>query len=282
MVPNTGQYRLIRNLKRNRTFQTAIVLTTAIIILALAAPVIGPYDTDEMHITEKLSPPSWKYLLGTDHYGRDILSRIIAGGKYSLGVGFVSVAVAMLIGVCIGVFSGFNGGWLDNLIAEAVNITMSFPTILLAIMIVALLGGGFTNLVLAISFTLVPRFIRLARAPTIALRELGYIEASRASGRGELGIIAAHIIPNMISEIGVVTTLWISTAIQAEAGLSFLGLGIQPPTPSWGGMLRDGLDVITTSYWVSCFPGLAILITVLAFNLIGDSLRDILDPRLIS
>jgi peptide/nickel transport system permease protein len=280
MKQKTGQHHLGLNLMRNRTFQLGMVLTGLIIFSALASPYLSPYESEEMHILDKFKPPGKKYLLGTDNYGRDIFSRILAGGKYSLGVGFLSVTSALLIGVSIGVVSGYKGGWLDNLISEAVNITMSFPTILLAIMIVAVLGGGFTNLVITISFTLVPRFIRLSRGPTMALRQQGFVEAARAVGRGELSIIIVHIVPNMISEIGVVATLWISTAIQAEAGLSFLGLGIQPPAPSWGGMLKEGLDVITSAYWISFFPGLTILVTVLAFNLIGDSLRDILDPKL--
>ena len=282
MQPKTGRFRLKRGLTRNRTFQVGLVLTGLIMAATILAPYLSPYDAEEMHILDKLKAPCRQYLLGTDQYGRDVLSRILVGGKYSLGIGFLSVVAAMVIGVIIGVISGYQGGWLDILISEAVNITMSFPTILLAIMIVAMLGGGFTNLVITISFTLVPRFIRLARGPTISLREQGYIEAARAAGRNEPGIIAAHIVPNMISEIGVVATLWVSTAIQAEAGLSFLGMGIQPPAPSWGNMLREGLDVITTAYWISFFPGLSILITVLAFNLIGDALRDILDPKLSS
>ena len=213
-------------------------------------------------------------------FGRDVLSRVILGTRYSLVVGLASVMFAVVIGVPTGIIAGYKGGLIDTGITRIVDILMSFPVLILGLMMRAAIGGGFFGLVLAIGISITPRFIRLARGPTIAVREKEYIEAAKAVGVNEFRLMFRHIMPNVISDVAVMSTLWIALAIRLEANLSFIGIGIPPPTPSWGGMIRSGVDFLINAPWISIIPGLFILFTVMSFNLIGDGIRDIVDPRM--
>lgn len=250
------------------------------VIIAAFGPLAMPHDPFKQDLFNRLSPPSEEFLLGTDQYGRDVLSRTIMGTRYSVLIGFTSAFAAFAIGTALGILSGYVGGRLDQLMSEIVNVMMVFPGILLGILIVAVLGASFTNLIITITLILVPRFVRVSRGLAITLKERDFIMAAHALGQNRMRVMAQHILPNLVSEVLVMATLWTSTAILAEAGLSFLGLGIQPPLPSWGGMIRDGIDIIQRAPWLSVYPGLAIVVTVLSLNLVGDGVRDAIDPRL--
>jgi peptide/nickel transport system permease protein len=232
--------------RRNRLSWVGLVLLAAIVLIAAVAPLISPYDPIEQHIAYRLEPPSAEFLLGTDTYGRDVLSRLIHGARISLIVAFAAVAITLLLGL----------------------------------MIAAILGASLENLIIAIAVTEIAPFARIARAPTIALKERDFIEAGRALGFGPLRIMGVHILPNMIADVVVMGSLWMATAIRTEASLSFIGLGVKPPTPTWGGMIREGFENILSAWWLAVFPSLAILLTVLALNLLGDALRDAIDPKL--
>lgn len=255
-------------------------LIALIIVAALLAPWIAPYDPLEQSIADRLMPPSAEHLLGTDGFGRDVLSRLIHAARISLAVGVLSIALAMVAGCAIGITAGWIGGWFDSLVMGALDVLMSFPSLLLGLMVVAMLGPSLEHLVLAIAITELAPFARVARAPTLALKERDFIEAGRALGLSELRIIVVHVVPNLLGDVVVVASLWLATAIRTEASLSFIGLGVKPPTPTWGGMLREGFETILDAPWLSVAPSLAILATVLALNMIGDGLRDAVDPRL--
>ena len=266
--------------RRNRLSWVGLVLLAAIVLTAALAPLIAPYDPIEQHIAYRLEPPSAEFLLGTDTYGRDVLSRLIHGARISLIVAFAAVAIAMVVGTSIGVVSGYIGGMFDQVMMGILDVKLAFPTLLLGLMIAAILGASLENLIIAIAVTEIAPFARIARAPTIALKQRDFIEAGRALGFGPLRIMGVHILPNMIADVVVMGSLWMATAIRTEASLSFIGLGVKPPTPTWGGMIREGFENILTAWWLAVFPSLAILLTVLALNLLGDALRDAIDPKL--
>jgi len=249
-----------------------------LILVAVLAPLIAPYSPEEF-TKEVLKGPSWAHPFGVDHLGRDQLSRVIYGTQISLWVGFLAVGLSLTAGTAIGVVSGYFGGWVDNIIMRAMDIMMSLPYVLLAILIAAALGPSLENGILAIGIVRVPRFARLARGSTLSVKELLYVEASRAVGSPHWRIIVKDILPNIAGPIVVYATLSLGDSILAAAVLSFLGLGAQPPTPEWGAMLNEAQQYIINAPYMSIFPGLAIFLTVLAFNLFGDGLRDILDPK---
>lgn len=256
-----------------------LVLILIIVISAVFAPLIAPHDPLEQHIIHRLMPPSAEFLLGTDTYGRDVLSRLIYGARVSLIVGFVAILIAMVVGSAVGILSGYIGGAFDRIVMSLVDVLLSFPTLLLGLMIAAMLGASLENLIIAIAITEMAPFARVARAPTIALKQREFIEAGRAMGFGPPRIMGVHIVPNMISDVVVMGTMWMASAIRTEAALSFIGLGVPPPAPTWGGMIREGFQNILDCWWLVVFPSLAILLTVLALNLLGDALRDAIDPK---
>jgi peptide/nickel transport system permease protein len=265
---------------RNRLFWVGLVLLAAIVVIAVFAPLIAPHDPLEQNIVARLEPPGGEFLLGTDSYGRDVLSRLIYGARISLLVGFVAILIAMAIGSTIGIVSGYIGGRFDQIVMSLLDVMLSFPTLLLGLMIAAMLGASLQNLIIAIAITEIAPFARVARAPTISLKHRDFVEAGRALGFGPVRIMGVHILPNMISDVVVLSSLWMASAIRTEASLSFIGLGVPPPTPTWGSMIREGFENILDAWWLAVFPSLAILITVLALNLLGDALRDAIDPKL--
>jgi peptide/nickel transport system permease protein len=265
---------------KNRLSWIGLVLLAAIIIIAVFAPWIAPHDPLEQNIVTRLEPPSSEFLLGTDGYGRDVLSRLIYGARISLAVGFLAIVIAMVIGSAIGIVSGYVGGKLDQIVMGLLDVMLSFPTLLLGLMIAAMLGASLENLIIAIAITEIAPFARVARAPTISLKQRDFVEAGRALGFGPVRIMGVHILPNMISDVVVMSSLWMASAIRTEASLSFIGLGVPPPTPTWGSMIREGFENILDAWWLAVFPSLAILVTVLALNLLGDALRDAIDPKL--
>jgi len=267
-------------LKRNRLALACFAVIAAMAIVAVFAPAISPYDPNEPNLKNKLSGPSGEHWLGTDQLGRDVLSRIIWGARVSLKVGIVAVGIAFVLGTGIGMFGAYLGKWSDEISMRGVDIMLSFPMILLSILIIAFFGSSLLNVMLAIGISLAPRFARLARGLTLSVKELEYIEAARAMGAGRLRICIRHIFPNILTPLMVTATLYISTAILIESSLSYMGLGVQPPDPTWGSIINEGRQVIRIMPWISIFAGLAITITILALNILGDALRDILDPNL--
>jgi peptide/nickel transport system permease protein len=264
----------------NKTSWAGLIVLAAIIIMAVFAPWLAPHDPVEQDIIARLQPPDAQYLLGTDMFGRDVLSRIIWGSQISLIVAFASIVVALAIGGTIGLVSGYVGGRFDLVVMQAMDVLLSFPSLIMGIIVVALLGPSLGNLVFAIALTAIAPFARIARAPVLALKERAFVEAGRALGFSHMRIIFVHILPNITSEVLVMGTLWMATAVRVEASLSFIGLGVKPPTPTWGGMIRDGFENILDAPWLSVYPGIAILLLVFALNMLGDGLRDATDPKL--
>jgi ABC-type dipeptide/oligopeptide/nickel transport system permease subunit len=258
------------------------LLALAMIVMAAAAPLIAPLSPSAQFSDAVLKGPGVveRHALGTDEFGRDILSRIIWGARISLQVGLASVLFGFVIGVPLGIYAGYRGARAELVIMRATDMLMAFPTLLLALIIVTALGGTLFNEIMAIGVALTPNFVRLARSLTLTIRENDYIMAARAIGSGQLRVMARHVFPNALYALVVVATLYIATAIRTEAGLSFLGFGIPPPVPSWGNILSDGRQYIKCCPWITTFSGLAIMLAVLAFNIVGDALRDLLDPRL--
>ena len=267
--------------RQNKIALVGLVLLVIIVGAALFSNFIAPYDVREQNVKNRYQPPSIEHLLGTDEYGRDVFSRVLIGSRVSLMVGIISIAIAMVFGVLLGAYSGFKGGWIDQVLTKVIDSLMTFPSLILGILVVSALGPGERNAVIAIAIAFIPRFARVARGPAIVLRENEFIMASRACGATDIRVIVHHILPNLVGEVVVMGSLWVSTAIIIEASLSFLGLGVQPPTPSWGMMIKAGVDEIQMAPWLAVFPGLAISLAVLAFNLLGDGLRDLLDPKLL-
>jgi peptide/nickel transport system permease protein len=271
---------LWRVFNANKTSWAGLIVLGAIILMALLAPWIAPHDPIEQDIIARLQPPDAQYWLGTDMFGRDVLSRIIWGSQISLIVSFASIVVALGIGGTIGLVSGYIGGRFDLVVMQAMDVLLSFPSLIMGIIVVALLGPSLGNLVFAIALTAIAPFARIARAPVLALKERAFVEAGRALGYSHTRIVFVHILPNITSEVLVMATLWMATAVRVEASLSFIGLGVKPPTPTWGGMIRDGFENILDAPWLSVYPGIAILLLVFALNMLGDGLRDATDPKL--
>lgn len=265
---------------RNKTSWVGLVLLLILVALAILAPVIAPHNPVEQNIIERLQPPSARFLLGTDYYGRDVLSRIIWGCRVSFVIGSVSVAAAMFLGTLLGSVAGYKGGYLDNFVMGVMDVLMSIPTLLMGLLIVAILGPSQANLIIALALTMVPRFARIARAPTIAAKNKTYVEACQAMGFSDIRVLVVHIFPNILGELMVMGSMWMATAVRTEAALSFIGLGVKPPTATLGGMIREGFKDIMSAPWASLYPGLVILLIVFAANLLGDGLRDALDPKL--
>lgn len=270
-----------RFVSRGGTFAwVGLALLAAIVLVASLAPVIAPHDPLTQDIVNQFLPPSSEFWLGTDSYGRDVLSRIIYGARISLIVGLLSILIAMTVGTIFGVLSGYIGGRFDAFVMAVVDLMLSFPSLLLGMLVAAVLGASLENLIIAIAVTEIAPFVRLARAPTLVLKEQDFVQAARSLGCGHGRIMRVHILPNLISDILVMGSLWMATAIRTEASLSFIGLGVKPPTATWGGMIREGFENILDAWWLAVFPSVFVFLTVLALNLLGDGLRDATDPKL--
>ncbi|MFT4960456.1 MAG: peptide/nickel transport system permease protein [Paracoccaceae bacterium] len=271
---------LLRAFNTNKTSWIGLGLFLFVALLALLAPVIAPYDPLDQDIFNRLKPPSVAHWFGTDYYGRDTLSRIMWGARISLTIGMLAISSALVIGSVIGLMAGYFGGRFDIIVMQIMDVLLAFPSLILGLIVVAMLGPSVANLVIAISLTSIPPFARIARAPTIAIKNREFIEAGRALGYSDSRLMFGHILPNIAPEVLVMGSLWLATAIRVEASLAFVGLGVSPPTATWGGMIREGFENILDSFWLALFPSLVILIVVFALNLLGDGLRDALDPRL--
>lgn len=266
--------------RRNHLALSGLVLVLALFAVSMLAPWLAPYDPNAIDLSEVLRPPSARHPLGTDPLGRDVLSRMMFGAQISLKVGFVSVGLATLIGVLIGVMAGFYGRWIDSLLMRLVDLMLCFPTFFLILAVVAILEPSIWNIMVVIGLTSWMGVARLVRAEFLSLREREFVQAARALGAGDGRIIFRHLLPNALAPVMVAATLGVAGAILTESALSFLGLGVQPPTPSWGNILTAGKDNIEIAWWLSLFPGLAILTTVMAYNLLGEGIREAIDPRL--
>lgn len=265
--------------RKNPIGTLGLLIVVAVVILALGADVLAPYSPTAQ-LGTRLTPPNTQYLLGTDEFGRDILSRLIYGARISLYVGIVSVGIAFVTGTTLGIVAGFYRSWVDTVIMRLVDIVFAFPSVILAIAISGILGPSLTNAMIAIGIVYAPTFARVARGPVLSVMQEEYIQAARTIGVPNRRIMIRHVLPNITAPLIVQTTLSFSTAILTEAALSFLGLGTQPPQPSWGTMLGTGQQYMVLAPWVAVYPGVAIMVAVLGFNLLGDGLRDILDPSL--
>ena len=268
-----------RTLTRNRLVLAGLVMVVGLIFVAALAGLIAPYDPIANNVRAALQPPSSYYYFGTDRFGRDVFSRVVHGSRLSLMVAIVSVTISALVGVTLGLISGYYRGWTDNVIGRIMDVFFSFPALLLAIGVAAMLGPGLNNAIIAIAVVYSPVFGRVVRGPVLVERGKEYVEAARVIGGSSPRILLRHVFPNVLSPLTVQATITLSQAILLEAYLSFLGLGTQPPFPSWGTMLQEGRSFLETAPWMSIFPGVAIMLTVLAFNLLGDGIRDVLDPR---
>lgn len=281
-----GDHPALRRLLRTRTGWAGALLLLLAVTAALASPLLAPYGFGEMSLADRLKPPAWlsggsaAHLLGTDPLGRDMLSRVIWSARTSLSIAGISVLVAMLFGVIIGLLAGYYGGWLDSLIMRLADMQLSFPYLLLAIAVMALLKPTVANLILVLALRSWVVYARTVRSSVLVTKQREFVEAAVALGAADRRIIARHLAPSAIAPIIVISSFQLAELIIAESSLSFLGLGVQPPTPSWGGMLSQGREYLTSAWWLGLFPGLAIILTVLGINLFGDALRDALDPRL--
>lgn len=271
-----------RMLKKNKMALVGLGILVILVLLALFADVIADYDTVviKQNLANRLKGPSAEHWLGTDEFGRDIFARLVYGARVSLKVGIIAVGISIILGGILGALAGFYGGRIDNIIMRIMDVFLAVPSILLAIAIVSALGPSIINLMVAISISSVPRYARIVRASVLSIRDQEFVEAARAIGANNARIIFRHIIPNSLAPVIVQGTLGVASAILSTAGLSFIGLGIQPPAPEWGSMLSGGRQYLRYAWWVTTFPGVAIMITILSLNLLGDGLRDALDPRL--
>ncbi len=267
-------------LKRNHMAMTGLALVLGLFVVSVFAPWLAPYDPNLIDLKQVLMPPSPAHYLGTDTLGRDVLSRIIFGSQVSLKVGFVAVGLATVIGLFIGALAGFYGGWVDSALMRLVDLMLCFPTFFLILAVIAVLEPSIWNIMAVIGLTSWMGVARLVRAEFLSLREREFVTAARALGAGDTRLILRHLLPNALAPVMVSATLGVAGAILTESALSFLGLGVQPPTPSWGNILTAGKDNIEIAWWLSVFPGLAILVTVMSYNLLGEGIREAIDPRL--
>ncbi len=279
VVRSPGEWRrAARYLRRDMKVVLGFIIIGLLLLMALLAPALAPYDPNAQEY-ELLLPPSAQHFLGTDEFGRDLLSRLIAGSRVSLLVGFAAVILAVLVSVPLGLLAGYYGGWIDNIIMRYIDLQWAFPSLIIAVGLMAILGPGVGNVIIAVSLAYVDDFARLARGEVLALREEEFITASRATGSSDFRIIARHLLPNSLSPLIVQATISISYAILAESTLSFLGLGVPITTPTWGLILSGSRGFFTMAWWLAIFPGLAIMVTVLSINFVGDGLRDALDVK---
>jgi len=275
-----------RYFSENRGAVGGLVVFVVLVAIAVAAPLVSPFSPDEQFRDKLLSPPAWvagadpRFLLGTDPIGRDILSRLIYGARFSLFIGVVVVTLSLVGGIVLGLVAGYFRGWVDTLVMRVMDVVLAFPSLLLALVLVAILGPGLVNAMIAIAIVLQPHYVRLTRAAVMAERGRDYVTAARVAGAGPLRLMFVTILPNCMAPLIVQAALSFSNAILDAAALGFLGMGAQPPTPEWGTMLAEAREFILRAWWVVTFPGLAILLTVLAINLMGDGLRDALDPKM--
>ncbi len=276
----TGLYELaIRKFVRNRVAVAGLVCLALIALAVLFADMVTPYNPIERNTPERNLGPSLAHPFGTDKLGRDIMSRVLYGGRVSLQVGFLSIALTTLVSVPLGLIGGFVGGMVDDFIMRVMDLILAFPGLILAIWLVSLLGSNMTNVIFAIAFFSLPTYARLIRGITLSIREMEYVMAARSMGAGSPRIMFFHVLPGVLGPLIVLTTLGVSGAIVTGASLSFLGLGVSPPTPEWGAMLADGRNYMRTQWWIAVFPGITITLVVLVLNIIGDALRDALDPN---
>jgi peptide/nickel transport system permease protein len=270
----------IKRLLRNRVSVVGLLLVIVVMLMGLFSAWLSPYDPLKQNIDERFAKPSYQHLGGTDRYGRDILSRVIWGSRASLKVGFLATFLGAVLGTFLGTIAGYGKGVISKTILWLTDIFMSFPTLVLAIIVVVAFGAGTGTVIFAVGLAFTPRYIRLARGSTLSIAEQTFIEASKAIGQSNWRIILRHILPNIAGDIIVMSTLWIATAIRLEASLSFLGLGTQPPTPSWGMMIKEGMTFFIQAPWLSLLPGAGIFCATMGFNMLGDGMRDALDPKL--
>ncbi len=268
-----------REIHRNPLTLFGLCVVVALVLLAIFAPLVAPYDPIAIDLRGRLQPPTWTHWMGTDEVGRDILSRVVYGARVSLQTGLIVVGVAGTIGGLLGAACGYIRGLLDEVVMRTLDVVMAFPSLILALAIAAMLGPSLVNAVIALAVVQIPRYTRLARGEALQLRELQFVLAARALGASHARVVLRHIIPNSLSSLIVMATLGFGQVILYAASLSFIGLGVQPPTPEWGAMVSIGRKYVQEQWWYSTFPGLAIFVVVVAFNVFGDGLRDILDPR---
>jgi peptide/nickel transport system permease protein len=268
-----------RRFRRNRVAMAGLVVLILLILVAIFAPLLALHDPTQQYLNHRLEGPNQYFPLGTDNLGRDIYTRLLYGARISLPTGLIAVGIALLIGVPIGTAAGYFGKWADTILMRGCDVILAFPSILFAIWLISIFGSNLRNVMIAVGLFSVPGFARLVRSTVLSAKESDFITAERAIGAGTGRILARHILPNVIQPVIILGSLRVASAILAAAGLSFLGLGVQPPTPEWGAMLSEGRAYLTIAWWVTFFPGLAIMITVLATNMVGDALRDALDPR---
>ncbi len=267
-------------LSKNKLAVLGLIVLIALVLIAIFADYVAPFSYREQDLLNRFTTPNAVHWFGTDNFGRDIFSRVVYGARVSLRVGLISVGIALFIGGAIGAFAGYKGGWADTLFMRFMDIMLAIPSMLLAIAIVSSLGGGLTNVMIAVGIGSIPQYARIVRASVISLKEQQFIEAARAVGSKNLTIILKHLLPNTLAPVIVQSTLGVASAILAAAALGFLGLGLEPPRPEWGAMLNDGRHYLRDYPHMTTFPGLAIMVTILSLNLLGDGLRDALDPKL--
>ncbi|MFI2714683.1 ABC transporter permease [Micromonospora sp. NPDC018662] len=271
--------RVLDALRRDPLAVGGTMVLLLLVVVGVAGPWLAPSGVNDVDVDAMLRPPSGAHPFGTDELGRDVLSRVLVAARVSLEVGVVSVGIALVAGVTLGLFAGYYRGWLDSVLMRCMDVLFAFPVLLLAVAIVAVLGPGLRTAMVAIGVVYTPIFARITRAGVLAVREQVFVRAAVSIGASDLRIMRRHVLPNIAAPLIVQTSLSLAFAILSEAALSFLGLGIQPPAPAWGRMLFDGRGFVTDAWWLGVFPGAAIFLTVLAFNLVGDALRDVLDPR---
>ncbi|WP_432050394.1 ABC transporter permease [Verrucosispora sp. NA02020] len=271
--------RALSALGRDPLALSGSAVLVVLVVVGVAGPWLAPSGINDVDTDRMLQAPSWSHPFGTDELGRDVLSRVMIAARVSLQVGLVSVGIALAVGVTLGLLAGYYGGWLDNVLMRCMDVVFAFPVLLLAVAIVAVLGPGLLTAMIAIGVVYTPIFARVTRAGVLSVREQVFVRAAVSIGASDLRIMGQHVLPNIAAPLIVQTSLSLAFAILSEAALSFLGLGVQPPEPAWGRMLDDGREFVTDAWWLGVFPGAAIFLTVLAFNLVGDALRDVLDPR---